>query len=142
MLADHKNQLTDFVPMTSFVYADRLTYDADLLLKGVDSPDRAPVLLRIAQWEIEKMVTWDADCIKAMFTLIGEKEDLKFKKLLSVFFVAIFTIPIQCAPGVIFFVANIKCPRVTETYGLQSQNWAIAISSDSSPFSVILLLIS
>jgi glutamyl-tRNA synthetase len=83
------NQLTDFVPMTSFIYADRLTYDSELLLKGVESPERAPVLLRIAQWEIEKMVTWDADGIKAMFARIGEKEDLKFKKLLSVFFVAI-----------------------------------------------------
>jgi glutamyl-tRNA synthetase len=83
------NQLADFVPMTAFVYADRLTYDPELLLKGVEAPERAPALLRIAQWEIERMPTWDADCIKDMFMRISEKEDLKFKKLLSMFFVAI-----------------------------------------------------
>jgi glutamyl-tRNA synthetase len=82
------NQLTDFVPMTAFVFGDRLEYDPELLLKGVDAPEKAPVLLRIAQWEIEKMTSWDVDSIKEMFSRIGEKEDLKFKKLLSLFFVA------------------------------------------------------
>ena len=83
------NQLTDFAPMTSFVFADRLEFDPELLLKGVDAPEQAPALLRIAQWEIEKMTSWDVDSIKAMFSRIGEKEGLKFKKLLSLFFVAV-----------------------------------------------------
>jgi len=89
------NQLSDFVPMTSFVYADRLIYDSELLLKGVDAPERAPVLLRIAQWEIERMTTWDAESIQSMFSKIGEKEDIKFKKLLSLFFVAISGSPVS-----------------------------------------------
>ncbi len=83
------NQLTDFMPMTSFVFSDKLEYDYELLLKADDEPARATALLRIAQWEIEKMSGWAAESIKDMFTNISEKEDIKFKKLLSLFFVAI-----------------------------------------------------
>jgi len=84
------NQLTDFVPLTAFVYADRLTYDSALLLKGfADTPEATPGLLRIAQWEIERMAAWDEAAIKAMFARIGEKEEVPLKKLLSLFFVAI-----------------------------------------------------
>ncbi len=83
------NQLTDFMPMTAFVFGDRLDYDFELLLKADEDPARATALLRITQWEIEKMTNWTADSIKDMFTLVGEKEDLKFKKFLSIFFVAI-----------------------------------------------------
>jgi glutamyl-tRNA synthetase len=89
------NQLADFVPMTAFAFADRLTYDHALLLKGVEAPERAPVLLRIAQWEMERLATWDADSIKGMFSNIGEREDLKFKKLLSMFFVAMSGSPVS-----------------------------------------------
>jgi glutamyl-tRNA synthetase len=83
------NQLTDFVPLAACVFSDRLSYDPELLLKGAEDRERAPVLLRIAQWEIERMTEWNADTIKAMFSRIGEKEDLKFKKLLAMFFVAV-----------------------------------------------------
>ena len=41
-------------------------------------------------------------------------------------------IPIQWPPGVIFFVANIACPRTCMTYGLQSQKAAIARCSGDS----------
>jgi glutamyl-tRNA synthetase len=83
------NQLSDFMPMTAFVFADRLTYAPELLLKGVEEDSRAPALLRIAQWEMERMTTWDPDSIKEMFARISEKESLKFKKLLGMFFVAV-----------------------------------------------------
>lgn len=83
------NQLTDFIPMTACVFADRLTYDPELLLSKLDDPARAPGLLKIAQWEMERMTDWEPDSIKAMFSRIGKKEDLKFKKLLAMFFVAL-----------------------------------------------------
>jgi glutamyl-tRNA synthetase len=83
------NQLTDFMPMTSFIFSDKLEYDCELLLKADEEPARATALLRIVQWEIEKMSNWNAEAIKDMFTNISEKEDIKFKKLLSLFFVAI-----------------------------------------------------
>jgi len=82
------SQLTDFVPMSAFLFADRLDYDSGLLLNGVDDPDRAPMILKIAQWEIEKSRSWDAESIKTVLSNISEKEEMKFKKLLTMFFVA------------------------------------------------------
>lgn len=83
------NQLTDFVPLTAFVFADRLVLDAADLTKGFEDPVRVAELLQIAQWEMERARGWDADAIKALFLLISEKENLKFKQLLSIFFVAL-----------------------------------------------------
>jgi glutamyl-tRNA synthetase len=75
--------------MTSFVFSDRLDYDFNLLLKADEDPARAVQLLRIAQWEMEKAAGWNAETIREIFSRIGEEEDIKFKKLLSLFFVAI-----------------------------------------------------
>lgn len=83
------NQLTDFVPMTAFVFADRLPLDPAALTKGMDDPVRTAELLQIAQWEIERASGWGADDIKALFLNMSEKEDLKFKSLLGIFFTAL-----------------------------------------------------
>ena len=83
------NQLTDFAPMVSFVFADRLEYSHEELLRVDEDPARAVALLRIAQWEIERMTDWDAESIRQMFNNIAEKEELKFKKLLGLYFVAV-----------------------------------------------------
>ena len=83
------NQLTDFAPMVSFIFADRLEYSHEELLRVDEDPARAVALLRIAQWEIEKTTAWDAETIRQMFNNIAEKEDIKFKKLLGLYFVAI-----------------------------------------------------
>lgn len=83
------NQLTDFVPMTSFVFADRLEYSVDELVKGMDDSGRVLELLWIARWEMEKAAQWNAESVRAVFSRMSEIEDLKFKKLLGMFFVAI-----------------------------------------------------
>jgi len=84
------NQLADFVPLTAFVFADRLPLDPVALIKGFEeTPARVAELLQIAQWEIERAQGWDADGIKAMFLRISEKEDLKFKNFLGIFFLAL-----------------------------------------------------
>ncbi len=83
------NQLADFVPMTAFVFADRLPLDPVALTGGFEDPAQVAGLLQIAQWEIERARRWDADSIKAMFLGIAEKENLKFKLLLGIFFTAL-----------------------------------------------------
>lgn len=82
------NQLADFIPLTAFVFADRLPLDPTLLTKGFEEPLRVAELLQMTQWEIEKTNVWDADSIKVMFLRISEKEDIKFKSLLPIFFTA------------------------------------------------------
>ncbi len=83
------NQLADFVPLTAFVFADRLPLDTATLVKGFDAPEQAATLLQIAQWEIERAEDWNADTVKALFSRMAEKENLKFKTLLGLFFTAL-----------------------------------------------------
>lgn len=83
------NQLTDFIPLTAFIFADRLPLDPATLAKGLEDPAQATTLLQIAQWEIERATDWNADGVKTLFSRMAEKEDLKFKKLLGLFFTAL-----------------------------------------------------
>ena len=80
-------QLTDLVPLSAFLFADRVAVDAAALVRHAGSGERACQLLRVVQWEIEKTDAWDADTVKALFGRVGEKEDLKLKKLMPFFFV-------------------------------------------------------
>ena len=81
-------KLSDFVPMAAYLFADRLTYDPQLLVDSVESAERAPELLRIAQWEIEKVNTWDAEGIQAVLGRVAEGEGLKMKDLMKLFYIA------------------------------------------------------
>ncbi len=83
------NQLADFIPLTAFVFADRLPLDTAALVKGFDAPEQAATLLQIAQWEIERAADWNAETVKALFSRMAAKEDLKFKTLLGLFFTAL-----------------------------------------------------
>jgi glutamyl-tRNA synthetase len=83
------NQLSDLVPMSSYLFADRIELTADDLTGCVPEPTRAAELLRLVQWEIEKTGPWDEDVIRAVFERVAELEELPLKKLLALFFVAI-----------------------------------------------------
>ncbi len=83
------NQLSDLVPMSSYLFADRIELTAGDLTGCVPEPTRAAELLRLVQWEIEKTGPWDEDVIRAVFERVAELEELPLKKLLALFFVAI-----------------------------------------------------
>lgn len=83
------NRLCDLVPMSAFLFADRLDYAPSALTVGEVDAARAAKLLKIAQWELEKSGPWTRDRVKDAFLRIAEKEDIKLKKMLPVFFVAI-----------------------------------------------------
>jgi glutamyl-tRNA synthetase len=82
-------QLADFVPVSSFLFADGVALDPAGLVGKLDPPERAVELLRIAQWEIEKVENWDADAARAVFESLAEKEELKLKVLMPLFFQAL-----------------------------------------------------
>jgi len=87
-------QLTDLVPMSAYLFADKLNYEAADLLKAGLEGEATVRLLRIAQWEIEKLNAWNADLLKELFNRIGEKENLKLKQLMPLFFVALSGSPV------------------------------------------------
>ena len=81
-------QLSDLVPMSSFLFADRLDYDGAALLAGPHESERVPELIRVVQWEIEKTAAWTAETARGVFDRVSEKEALKLKQLLPPFYVA------------------------------------------------------
>jgi len=86
---DRLYQLTDFVPMAAFLFADRPDYDAQGLVAGLEDPTRAAALLKLAQWEFERVAEWTVDGVRQVFGTLSEKEDLKLKKLLKPFYMAL-----------------------------------------------------
>ncbi len=79
-------QLADFVPASSFIFADEVALDAESLIGKLDPPERAVELLRTAQWQIEAVSQWNAEAARTLFERIAEKEDLKLKILMPFFF--------------------------------------------------------
>ena len=82
-------KFTDLVPLSAYLFADRLDYPAELLVtKALDGPAIAR-LLKIAQWELEKLNGWDDDALKGCLETIASREDLKLRDLVAPFYVAI-----------------------------------------------------
>ena len=46
-------------------------------------------LLKVAEWEMEKISKWSRDELSALFQKISEVEEIKLKQVLAPFFVAI-----------------------------------------------------
>ncbi|MBL7114301.1 MAG: glutamate--tRNA ligase [Kiritimatiellae bacterium] len=82
-------QMTDLVPMSAFLFADRLAYDPELLVGTTGDGDRTARLLQTAQWEFEGLGDWTVERIKDVFMRMSETEDLKLKKLMPLFFIAL-----------------------------------------------------
>lgn len=81
-------KLSDFVPMTSFFFSDKVTYDPRLLLGSGLPGEQVAKLLKIAQWELEKIRKWEKDAIQSALAGIAEKEGLKLRDVVTPFFVA------------------------------------------------------
>ena len=58
-------------------------------LKGKLEPGVSAKLLKIAEWELEKIPSWDRESLSSLFQKIAETEELKLKQILAPFFVAI-----------------------------------------------------
>ncbi len=79
-------QLADFVPMTAYLFADQIPLDpADIDQAGKDS-GKAAAWIQFVQWEFARLGDWDADGVRDCFNRVAEREGVKFKLLLGVFF--------------------------------------------------------
>ena len=79
--------LADFFPMAQFLFSDTPEYEVQELIGKLD-PEQVPKILKIAEWELEKIGSWDRNELSALFQKIAEIEGIKLKQLLSPFFVA------------------------------------------------------
>jgi len=79
-------QLSDFLPMVAYLFADQVPVDAEVLDGTLSESGQAAHLLQLVQWSFERTTQWDAETIRACFARVAEKEDLTFKKMLAIFF--------------------------------------------------------
>ena len=80
--------LSDFFPLSHFLLDDLPEYSLEKLIGKTEGLQVAK-LLKIAEWEMEKIQKWNRDQISALFQKISQLEDIKLKHLLAPFFVAI-----------------------------------------------------
>ena len=79
---------SDFFPLAQFIFNEQPDYAIEELT-GKFEPEQPARLLKIAEWELEKLSKWDRDAISSLFQKIAEIEEMKLKQLLPLFFVAI-----------------------------------------------------
>ena len=80
--------LSDFFPLSHFLLDDVPEYSLEKLIGKTEGLQVAK-LLKIAEWEMEKIQKWNRDQISVLFQKISQLEDIKLKHLLAPFFVAI-----------------------------------------------------
>ena len=80
--------LADFAPMTSFLSADQVEVDAESLAGKLEPADAAR-LIKVAEWEFEKLRGWTGEAIGSVFNRMAEVEELKLKQFMPTFFIAI-----------------------------------------------------
>ncbi len=81
--------LSDLIPISSFIFSDKINCNTDDMLNNEIDAERAVILLKTAQWELEKILDWNTENIQKVIEKISEVENIKFKKILPLYFVAI-----------------------------------------------------
>ena len=78
----------DFFPLAQFLLTESPDYSTEDLVGKFDAP-AVTRLLKIAEWELEKVRNWDRDSLSGLFQRMAETEETKLKDLLRPFFFAI-----------------------------------------------------
>ena len=79
---------SDFIPLAGFLFDEHPTLHFSSLIGKIE-PSDASKLLKVCEWELEKINSWDRDNIAQVFQNIAEKEEKKLKEILPLFFQAI-----------------------------------------------------
>ena len=79
---------SDFFPISQFLLNENPVYKFEDLA-GKQEPNDVARMLKIAEWELEKITPWTRDSLANAFQTIAETEEMKLKELLAPFFVCI-----------------------------------------------------
>ena len=80
---------SDFIPLISFLFKDKLNYENAELLIQDKSETETKEIIQIAIWEIEKIEVWETESIFNAFKNLADKFGLKTRLFFKPFFVAI-----------------------------------------------------
>ena len=76
---------SDFIPLTSFLFQDYPKLERTSLI-GKFEASYASKLIKVFEWELEKIKSWNREEICNLFQNLAEKEDKKLKEVLPLFF--------------------------------------------------------
>jgi len=76
---------SDFIPLSGFLFEEHPNLEFSSLV-GKTEPIEASKLIKICEWELEKTSPWERENICEVFKKMAEKEDLKLKNMLPLFF--------------------------------------------------------
>ena len=80
--------LSDFFPLSGHLFQESPEYKTEDLI-GKSEAAEVSRLLKIAEWELEKIKHWDREQLASVFQNMAEMEEMKLKDLLRPFFFAI-----------------------------------------------------
>jgi len=78
---------SDFIPLTEFLFNEHPEITLENLIGKLD-PGQAAKLLKICEWELEKVKNWHRDEIFCLFQDLAKTEEKKLKEILPLFFQA------------------------------------------------------
>ena len=78
---------SDFIPLTEFLFNEHPEITLENLICKLD-PGEAAKLLKICEWELEKIKNWQRDELFTLFQDIAKTEEKKLKEILPLFFQA------------------------------------------------------
>ncbi len=81
--------LSDFAPLTGFLYSGMLPVDNDKFAALKLDADQQKQVLQFALWRLEALRQWDKEAIFATLKDLADKMDIKIKDFLAPLFVAI-----------------------------------------------------
>lgn len=79
---------SDFIPLAQFLLNETPEYSTEDLVGKFEAYSLSR-LIKIAEWELEKVKVWDRDSLSSLFQGIAEREEIKLKDLLRPFFFAL-----------------------------------------------------
>jgi glutamyl-tRNA synthetase len=83
------NTLSDFLPLTSFLFSGTLPLSAASFTSNKLELEKQKELLQFALWRMEALRFWDREAIFSELKLLAEQMDIKLKDALAPLFVAI-----------------------------------------------------
>jgi len=79
---------SDFFPLAHHMFEECPSYSTEELI-GKQEAQLVTRLLKIAEWQLEKISDWNRDALAELFQQMARTEDMKLKDLLRPFFFAI-----------------------------------------------------
>ena len=104
---------SDFFPLAQFLLTEAPDYPIESLTGKMEAGEVAKIL-KVAEWEMEKISDWNRDLLSKLFQRIADVENLKLKQVLPPFFVAVSgrTVSLPLFDGLVLLGPDLTRTRI------------------------------